>query len=50
VYQAQEEFVPYMMPGASIIDAFPFLAKISIFKWLQPWRRKGDDLYQRTAR
>jgi Cytochrome P450. len=50
VYQAQEEFVPYMMPGASILDAFPILAKLSILKSLQPWRRKGDDLYRRTTR
>lgn len=50
VYKVQEEFVPYMMPGASIVDAFPVLARIPWLKGLQLWRRKGDDLYQRTTR
>ena len=50
VYKVQEEFVPYMMPGASIVDTFPTLARIPILKGLQPWRRKGDKLYQRTLR
>ncbi|KAL1879645.1 hypothetical protein Plec18167_004107 [Paecilomyces lecythidis] len=50
VYSAQEEFVPYMMPGASIIDAFPILEKASFLKSFQPWRRKGDDLYRRTKK
>ncbi|KAI5920400.1 cytochrome P450 [Camillea tinctor] len=48
VYRAQEEFVPYLMPGSSIVDTFPLLANLPLLKRLQPWRRKGDDLYQRT--
>ncbi|VUC32969.1 unnamed protein product [Clonostachys rosea] len=48
IYKVQEEFVPYMMPGASFVDAFPILANIPFLKGLQFWRRKGDALYERT--
>jgi len=40
VYKVQEEFVPYMMPGASIVDAFLVLPRIPSMKSLQQWRRK----------
>ncbi|EQB51192.1 cytochrome P450 [Colletotrichum gloeosporioides Cg-14] len=43
-----EEFVEYLMPGRAIVDHFPFLAEITWFKSLQPWRWYGDDLYKRT--
>lgn len=48
IFRAQEDFVPYTMPGASIVDSFPFLAKIPVLKNLQPWRWKGDQIYERT--
>ena len=50
IYKTQEEFVPYTMPGASIVDSFPFLAKIPFFKAAQPWRWKGDAIYNRTVK
>ncbi|KAJ5801987.1 uncharacterized protein N7503_004437 [Penicillium pulvis] len=50
LHRAQEEFVPFTMPGASVVDSFPFLAKIPYLKRLQPWRRKGDDINRRTTR
>jgi hypothetical protein len=50
VHRAQEEFVPFTMPGASVVDSFPFLAKIPYLKMLQPWRRKGDEVNRRTTR
>ncbi|KAF5518693.1 Cytochrome P450 monooxygenase patI [Colletotrichum aenigma] len=43
-----DEFVEYLMPGRAIVDHFPFLADITWFKSLQPWRWYGDDLYKRT--
>ncbi|EXJ70648.1 uncharacterized protein A1O5_05638 [Cladophialophora psammophila CBS 110553] len=48
IFKAQEEFVPYTMPGASIVDSFPFLARIPVLKKFQPWRWKGDAIYERT--
>lgn len=50
VHRAQEEFVPFTMPGASIVDSFPFLANIPYLKRFQPWRRKGDEVNRRTTR
>jgi len=50
IFKTQEDFVPYTMPGASIVDSFPFLANIPIWKKLQPWRWKGDEIYDRTLR
>lgn len=50
LYQVQEQFVPYTMPGASIVDTLPLLARIPFFKGLQPWRIKGDRLHERTTR
>ena len=50
IFKTQEEFVPYTMPGASIVDAFPFLANIPVPKILQPWRWKGDKIYERALR
>ncbi|KAJ0268738.1 hypothetical protein COL940_013107 [Colletotrichum noveboracense] len=43
-----EEFFEYLMPGRAIVYHFPFLADITWFKSLQPWRWYGDDLYKRT--
>lgn len=50
IYKTQEEFVPYTMPGASIVDSFPFLAHIPFLKSAQPWRWKGDGIYDRTVK
>lgn len=36
VLEVQEEFVKYMMPGASIVDTFPILAQIPLLKSWQP--------------
>ncbi|KAG8629607.1 hypothetical protein KVT40_003472 [Elsinoe batatas] len=48
LYTTSEAFVKYLMPGASLVDAFPILAKIPYFKSLQPWRWEADALYERT--
>ncbi|OQV03387.1 hypothetical protein CLAIMM_08436 [Cladophialophora immunda] len=43
-----EQFVRYLMPARSVVDVFPFLAKIPWLKTWQPWRWYGDELYRRT--
>lgn len=45
-----EEFVQYLMPARSLVDVFPFLAKIPWLKAWQPWRWYGDELYRRTRK
>ncbi|KAI7788078.1 Cytochrome P450-like protein 60 [Diaporthe eres] len=45
-----EEFVKFLAPGATIVDAFPFLAKIDFLKSCQPWRWKADALYNECIR
>ena len=50
VYLAVEQLFPFTKPGASIVDSFPFLARIPYLKSLQPWRRKGDEINRRTTR
>ncbi|KAL2669767.1 hypothetical protein Neosp_015212 [[Neocosmospora] mangrovei] len=46
-----EKFVPYLLPGASLVDHLPFLTRIPWLKSLQPWRwvykREMDDLRKR---
>jgi hypothetical protein len=45
------EFVRYLQPGSSIVDIFPFLARVTwLPKSCQPWRWAGDRLYQRTLK
>jgi hypothetical protein len=44
------EFLKFMRPGNSIVDIFPFLARIPWLKSLQPWRWYADDLYVQTRR
>ncbi|KAF4551379.1 Cytochrome P450-like protein 60 [Elsinoe fawcettii] len=48
LYKTSEAFVKYLMPGASLVDAFPFLARMPYLKSLQPWRWQADALYKRT--
>ncbi|TKX24249.1 cytochrome P450 monooxygenase-like protein 20 [Elsinoe australis] len=48
LYKTSEAFVQYLMPGKSIVDAFPILARITFCKCLQPWRWTADVLYERT--
>ncbi|PCD26107.1 hypothetical protein AU210_012539 [Fusarium oxysporum f. sp. radicis-cucumerinum] len=48
IFKAQEEFVPYTMPGHAKVDSLPFLTEIPYFKSLQPWRWKADKIYQDT--
>ncbi|ETS85971.1 hypothetical protein PFICI_03996 [Pestalotiopsis fici W106-1] len=43
-----EQFVPYLEPGRSFVDNFPFLLNLPLPQSLQPWRWWGDKLYRRT--
>lgn len=48
--KTSEEFVKFLAPGTTIVDAFPFLAKIDFLKSCQPWRWKADALYNECIR
>lgn len=48
--KTSEEFVKFLAPGTTLVDAFPFLAKIDFLKSCQPWRWKADALYNECIR
>lgn len=48
--KTSEDFVKYLAPGTTLVDAFPFLTKINFLKALQPWRWKADSLYKECIR
>lgn len=50
LFKTSEEFVKYLAPGTTLVDAFPFLAKIDFLKSCQPWRWKADTLYNECIR
>lgn len=43
-----EKVFEVMQPGSNLVDAFPFLAKVPLPKWMQPWRWTGDKYYKKT--
>ncbi|KAF4435967.1 cytochrome p450 [Fusarium acutatum] len=43
-----EKFTPYVIPGQSLVDIFPWLLKVPIPKSWQVWRWRGDALYEST--
>lgn len=50
LFKTSEEFVKYLAPGTTLVDTFPFLAKINFLKSCQPWRWKADALYNESIR
>ncbi|KAJ0106890.1 Cytochrome P450-like protein 60 [Diaporthe amygdali] len=48
--KTSEDFVKYLAPGTTLVDAFPFLTKINFLKVWQPWRWKADSLYKECIR
>jgi len=43
-----EKVFEVILPGSNIVDAFPWLARVPLPKWMQPWRWTGDKYYQQT--
>lgn len=43
-----EKVFEVIQPGSNIVDAFPWLARVPLPKWMQPWRWTGDKYYKQT--
>lgn len=48
ILEVAEKVSEVIHPGSNIVDAFPFLARVPLPKWMQPWRWNGDRIYKRT--